>query len=549
VNTSRWGDFAFLPLGGCGEIGMNLNLYYLDGKWLAVDCGIGFASSLIPETEILVPDPFFIAERREDLVGLVITHAHEDHLGAVAALWPELGCPVYASPFAAALLRFKLAEAGLKGEVPLQVITPGAPLSLAPFEIETIPVTHSTPEAFALALRTPHGLVVHSGDWKLDPEPLIGAPVDEGAFARLGEEGVLAFFCDSTNALVEGHSGSESLVRKTFAALIRGLRGRVAVTCFASNVVRLESIALAARDAGRRVALVGRSLRTIDAAARSVGYLREVPPFLDEREAREVPDDELLLIVAGSQGEARSALSRIAADTHPHISLGAGDTVIFSSRVIPGNEMAIAEVQDRLARLGVRVMTDEDHTVHVSGHPARDELRRLYRLLRPRYAIPIHGEWRHIKAHAELAAEMGAKPVTLGDGDILRLAPAPVAVVDSAPTGALALEGKRLLPMSGAVMQARRRMRHEGVMFATLVVDQRGQLLEPPRLSAPGLFAEDEEVAREIEEDFIAELEALAPPVRRDREALENAVRGLLRRLAGRYFGKKPLLEIHLIRV
>lgn len=549
MNVSRWGDFAFLPLGGCGEIGMNFNLYFLEGRWLAVDCGIGFASSLIPETEILVPDPFFIAERREALEGLVITHAHEDHLGAVAALWPELGCPVYASPFAAALLRFKLAEAGLKGEVPIHLITPGEPLHLGPFHLETIPVTHSTPEAFALAFRTPHGIVVHSGDWKLDPEPLIGAPVDESRFARLGEEGVLAFFCDSTNALVEGHSGSEALVRRTLAALIRTLRGRVAVTCFASNIVRLESIARAAQAAGRRVALVGRSLRTIDAAARSVGYFRDLPPFLDEREARDVADDEILLIVAGSQGEPRSALSRIAADAHPHIALGAGDTVIFSSRVIPGNEMAIAGVQDRLSRLGVRVMTDEDHTVHVSGHPARDELRRLYGLLRPRYAIPIHGEWRHLKTHAELAAELGSTPVTLGDGDILRLVPDPVAVVDSAPTGLLALEGRRLLPMSGPVMQARRRMRHDGVMFATLVVDQRGSLLEEPRLSAPGLFAGDEPLAQELLEDFTAEFESLPLAVRREREGLESAVRGLLRRLAGRYFGKRPLLEIHLIRV
>jgi ribonuclease J len=375
--SDSMGDLAFLPLGGTGEIGMNLNLYRCDGKFLAVDCGIGFGGAAHPEVDVMMPDPGYIAERAEKLVGLVITHAHEDHLGAVAWLWPQLRCPVYATPFAAAVLRRKLNEVQLLNKVKLHVVAPGAPMDLPPFKLQFLRVTHSIPEAQALVIETPHGLLLHTGDWKLDPNPLIGPPTNEAAFEALGARGVLAMICDSTNAMVEGHSGSEAEVRQTLTVLLRDLRGRVAMTCFASNVARLESAAIAAHEAGRSVALVGRSLRNIDAAARECGYLRDLPPFLTEDDIDDVPDDNLLMLVTGSQGEPRSALARIALDTHPRVALGQGDTVIFSSRMIPGNERAIGTVQDNLVRRGVHLMTDMDHLVHVSGHPARDELRRL----------------------------------------------------------------------------------------------------------------------------------------------------------------------------
>jgi len=365
------GGLAFLPLGGTGEIGMNLSLYRCDGAWLAVDCGIGFSGNDMPEVEILMPDPSFIAERRDELVGLVITHAHEDHLGAVAHLWPRLECPVYATPFAAAVLRRKLGEAGLLSRVELNVVPQGGSFTLAPFALRFIPVTHSVPEAQALVVRTRYGTVLHTGDWKLDPNPLVGPPTDLDAFAELGREGVLAMVCDSTNAMVEGEAGSEADVRRSLTSLIGAITGRIAVTCFASNVARIESIALAAEAAGRSVVVVGRSLRNVEMAARDCGYLEDVPLFLSEQDAEHVPDDNLLMIVTGSQGEPRSALSRIAADTHPNISLGEGDTVVFSSRMIPGNERAIMAVQDNLVRRGVRVLTDADHMVHVSGHAAR----------------------------------------------------------------------------------------------------------------------------------------------------------------------------------
>ena len=543
------GDLAFLPLGGTGEIGMNLNLYRCNGRWLAVDCGIGFGGSENPEVEIMMPDPGFIAERRDKLLALIITHAHEDHIGAVAHLWPQLRCPVYATPFATAVLRRKLGEAGLLNEVRIHTVQPGASIELPPFSLQFMPVSHSIPEAQALVLRTPHGTVLHTGDWKLDREPLIGLPTDEAAFARLGEEGVLAMVCDSTNAMVDGTSGSESDIRESLRELIGTLDGRVAVTCFASNVARVESIAMAARDAGRRVALVGRSLRNLEAAARDCGYLRGINSFVSEDEANSVPDDDLLILVTGSQGEPRSALSRIAADTHPNISLGEGDTVIFSSRMIPGNERAIMSVQDGLVRRGVRVITDDDHPVHVSGHPAREELRTLYRLVRPKYAVPTHGEWRHLSAHAELARSCGSTPVLLEDGDVLGLAPGHPEVVDSAPVGRLVLDGNRVVPLNGGVLSARRRMLFNGVVLGSFAVDTAGRVLGQARVSAPGLFEPDDPEAARVTAEFSQAVAGLPAGLRQDDEALADAARAALRRALGRRLQKRPMVDVHLLRV
>ena len=543
------GDLAFLPLGGTGEIGMNLNLYRYGGRWLAVDCGIGFGGADQPEVDVMMPDPAFIAERRDRLVGLVITHAHEDHIGAVAHLWRQLRCPVYATPFAAAVLRRKLAEAQLLSQVPLTVVPPGGSFELGPFDLQFIRVAHSIPEAQALVITTAAGTVLHTGDWKLDPDPLIGPRTDEAAFAELGQQGVLAMICDSTNAMVEGHSGSEADVRRSLATLIRTLRGRVAVTCFASNVARVESVALAARDAGRTVAVVGRSLRNLDTAARECGYLQGIPPFATEDDANDIPDENLLILVTGSQGEPRSALARIAADSHPRIELGAGDTVVFSSRMIPGNERAIGTVQDNLVRRGVRLMTDADHMVHVSGHPARDELRRLYALVKPRYSVPVHGEWRHLSAHAALAQAAGVTPILLEDGDILSLAPGAPEVIDSAPVGRLVLDGNRVVPLQGGVMGARRRMLYNGVAIASLAVDEAGRLPGQPRLSAPGLFeAEDPETARIVGE-LAGALADLPAPLRRDDAALTDSAKAALRRALGKRLQKRPLVDVHLLRV
>ncbi len=547
------GELAFLPLGGTGEIGMNLNLYAWreDDRdhWLAVDCGIGFGGSELPEVDVMMADPGFIADRKDQLRGLVITHAHEDHIGAVAWLWPRLKCPVYATPFAAAVLRRKLNEAGLSHQVKVNVIPPGGSFDVAPFKLRFLRLAHSIPEAQALVIETPAGIVLHTGDWKLDPAPLVGPPTDEAALTELGQRGVLAIVCDSTNAMVEGHSGSEKDVRTSLSALIRGLTGRVAVTCFASNVARMESIAVAAHDAGRSVALVGRSLRNIDAAARECGYFKTLPPFLTEDDIDDVDDDHILMIVTGSQGEPRSAMSRIARDDHPRVSLGEGDTVIYSSRMIPGNERAIGSVQDALVRRGVRLMTDSDHLVHVSGHPARDELRRMYRLVKPRYAVPVHGEWRHLSAHAELAREAGAEPFLLEDGDVITLGPGRPAITDSAPVGRLVADGTRLIPLKGELMSARRRMLFNGVVLGSVAVDQAGKLLGRPSVSAPGLLEPDAEETDRVADDFEDALRDLPAAVRRDDTAFRDAARTALRKALGRLFGKRPLVDVHLIRV
>jgi ribonuclease J len=543
------GDLAFLPLGGTGEIGMNLNLYRYGGKYLAVDCGIGFGGNEIPEAEIIMPDPAYIAERRDKLLGLVITHAHEDHVGAVAHLWRQLRCPVFATPFTAAVLRRKLGEAQLLGEVKIHVIAPGGSFDILPFKLRFIQVAHSTPESQALVITTPAGVVVHTGDFKLDPHPLVGPPTDEAAFEALGDAGVLALVCDSTNALVEGHSGSEADVRRSLATLIRGLSGRVVVTCFASNVARVESVVLAARDSGRSVCLIGRSLRNLEAAAREAGYMKSLPDFVPEDRLEDIPDDNILILITGSQGEPRSALSRVAADSHQTLSLGEGDTVIFSSRMIPGNERAIGAVQDNLVRRGVRVMTDADHMVHVSGHPARDELRRLYRLVRPKFAVPVHGEWRHLSAHAALAREMGVEAIMMEDGDILSMAPGRPEIVDSAPVGRLALDGNRVVPLQGGVMAARRRMLFNGIVVGSLAVDDTGRVMGTPKISAPGLFEPEDPESERVTREFRVAVADLPAPLRRDDAALLDAAKAALRRSLGKRLGKRPMVDVHLLRV
>jgi ribonuclease J len=543
------GDLSFLPLGGTGEIGMNLNLYRSNGQYLAIDCGIGFGGAAHPEVEVMMPDPSFIAERRDKLLALVITHAHEDHVGAVAHLWRSMRCPIYATPFAASVLRRKLGEVGLQNEVKIHTIKPGGKFEIGPFALQFMQMAHSIPESQALVIRTSAGIVFHTGDWKFDAEPLVGPRADEAALRALGDEGVLAMVCDSTNAMVDGESGSEGDVRRSLADLIKGLKGRVAVTCFASNVARFESIALAARDCGRSVALVGRSLRNIDASARECGYLKGIPPFASEDDAQDIPDDHLLMICTGSQGEPRSALARIAADQHPRIELGEGDTVVFSSRMIPGNERAIGTVQDNLVRRGVTLITDKDHLTHVSGHPARDELKKLYALIRPKYSVPVHGEWRHLSAHAALAQELQVTPILMEDGDILSLYPGVPEVVDSAPVGKLVLDGNRLVPLQGGVMGARRRMLFNGVVIASIAADAQGNVRGVPRISAPGLFeAEDPELDR-VSRELVVALGDFAAPLRRDDTAFLEAAKAALRRALGKRLAKRPMVDVHLIRV
>jgi ribonuclease J len=542
--------FIFVPLGGTGEIGMNFNLYGCDGAWIAVDCGIGFSGPDTPETEILLPDPAFIVDQRDALLGIVVTHAHEDHVGGIARLWPQLQCPVFATPFTAAVIRRKLNEAGLTRDVELNIIQPGGHFDLGPFQLRYLAMTHSTPESQALALTTRYGTVLHTGDWKFDPAPIIGGLSDEAGLQALGDQGVLAIVSDSTNATVEGYSGSELDVKKSLEMLLMDLPGRVAVTCFASNIARVASIIEAGVTAGRHIALVGRSLGNYIAAAQEAGYLQDVPDFIPEKAIGSVPDENLLLLVTGSQGEPRAALARIAADTHPHAVLGEGDTVIFSSRVIPGNERAIATVRDGLARRGVNVITDDDEFTHVSGHPAREELRKLYKLVRPQYVIPTHGTWRHLSTQAALAQETGIATILLENGDVLQFGPGRPSIVDNVPAGRLAVDGERIVPLKGGVMASRRRMLFNGVVIGSFAMDGAGKLLGMPQVSAPGLLDDAEGGLRlEVEEEFKGLLRKLRSDIRGDDSAFINAAKAGLRKIIGKHFGKRPLVEIHAIHI
>lgn len=543
-------ELLFLALGGAGEIGMNLNLYGTAGKWLMVDLGIGFADSTMAGVEVVMPDPEFIVDRRDDLVGIVLTHAHEDHLGAVADLWPRLKAPVYATPFAASVLKRKLIDAGLRDQVPVTEIPLRGKFSLAPFELEMITMTHSILEPNAMAIRTKFGTIFHTGDWKIDPEPLLGELTDEAMLKRIGDEGALAMVCDSTNVFVEGEAGSESTVRKNLEALVRGHAGRVAVTCFASNLARVESIALAAVAAGRHPVLSGRALARMLESAQECGYLLDFPECVPEKQAGYLPRDKVLFICTGSQGEPRAAMSKLAGGEHRDLVLEAGDTAIFSSRVIPGNEHSVGRLQNALIARGVKVITDREADIHVSGHPARDELVRVYQWVRPKIALPVHGEVRHMMEHAELAkACQVPETVIAPNGTLVRLAPGPAEVIDHVFSGRLARDGDTLIPLDGESLRERRKLLWNGAAAATLVVDNRGRPLAPPKVSLRGIDDADGELQEAIEdalEEMLADLNAAE---RGDDRRIEEAARQAVRRVVRAHLGKKPLTDVHIVRI
>ena len=554
LDTGTPGDaeLLFLPLGGAGEIGMNLNLYGHAGAWLMVDLGITFGDASTPGIDVIMPDPSFIEERRDQLVGLVLTHAHEDHIGAVAYLWDRLRCPVYATPFTAAVLRRKLAEAGLLERVPLTEIPLSGRFTVGPFAIELITLTHSIPEPNALVIETPVGRVMHTGDWKLDPDPLVGPTADEKALIRVGELGVLAMVCDSTNVLVSGDSGSEADVRDTLLDIVGRYENRVAVACFASNVARLETLARVGAAHGRDVALVGRSLWRIYEAAKETGYLRDIPPFLNERDVGYMPRDKVLMICTGSQGEPRSALARIAAGDHPEVSLESGDTVIFSSRIIPGNEISINRMHNRLSELGVQVVTTNEEHVHVSGHPARDELAQMYQWIRPRIAVPVHGEPRHLVAHAKLALECQVpEAVVVQNGAMVCLAPGRAEIIDEVFTGRLAVDGRHLVDLESSAIRDRRRMIYHGSAVATVILGRDGELHGMPIVSLHGIEPGEREdaILPPVVEAVADAVNALSDRDRNDDEQVSEAARRAVRRALRQISGKRPHTEVHLVRV
>ncbi len=539
-------DLVFLPLGGAGEIGMNLNCYGYgppeSRKWIVIDCGVLFGrETTTPGVDLMMPDVRFLEEQRASLLGLVLTHGHEDHLGAVAHLWPKLRCPVYATPFTARLLRNKLEEAGLDQRVKVHIVPLGGKIALGPFALTFISITHSIPEPNAVAIRTKLGTVLHTGDWKIDPDPQLGEVTDDASLRKLGEEGVLACVCDSTNALVQGESGSEADVKTALNDLIGTLTGRVAVTAFASNVARLNTVAHAARAHGREIVLVGRAMRNMVEAARDTGYLKDFPRVWAEDDSARLPENRVLYLCTGSQGEPRAALARIAAGEHPYVSLGEGDSVIFSSRIIPGNELAIFALQNDLAARGVAVLTERDHFVHVSGHPARDELAQMYAWLKPKIAIPVHGELRHMTEHARLARSLQVPNAIVAlNGQMVRLAPGKAEIVDEAPSGRLHLDGDLLIHEDEGFARSRRALSYAGFIGVTLVLDRKGRVAADPAIHMEGI---PEAVVEPV-------TDAISKALNGKRgDDLKEQVRIAARRAAKDVWGKKPVVRVETVEI
>jgi ribonuclease J len=549
-------ELVFAALGGFGEIGMNLSIYGFGDErrrqWLIVDCGVSFASEEhLPGVDLILPDIRYLIEERNNVLALVLTHGHEDHMGALIDLWPRLKVPIYATPFTAALFEARRASEPGAPQIPMQVVPIGGRVQIGPFAIDFINVAHSIPESNALAIRSPAGTVLHTGDWKIDPTPVLGGPTDVAKLTALGDEGVLALVGDSTNAVRDGRSPSEADVAKTLGELIRSAPRRVAVTTFASHVGRLRAVADAARAAEREVVVVGRAMDRVVQVARETGYLDGVQEFRGVESYGHLPPEKVVALCTGSQGEPRAALARIAEEAHPDVALSRGDRVIFSARPIPGNEKAIAQVINGLVEQGIEVITDRTHLVHVSGHPRRDELRDMIGWVRPTILIPAHGEALHLAEHAELARRAGVPQVLLcRNGDLVRLAPGKAEIVDELPAGRLYKDGSLLIEAEARTIAARRRLSFSGIVSVAIVMNEKGALAAYPEVDLIGLPETDAvgtalaEVAyRAVEESF----EALPKPRRRDPDEVAESLRRAVRAAIAERWGKKPICHVHVL--
>ena len=545
--TTPGDELLFLALGGSGEIGMNVNLYGCRGKWLMADLGLSFADPAYPGIDLVLPDLAFIEEHADDLLGLVITHGHEDHIGAIPYMALELGVPIYATAFTAGLIREKLAEEGLNDRIPLKIVKVGEPLKLGPFSVEWVPLAHSIPEMNALLIDTPFGRIFHTGDWKLDDTPVIGEPASVAALKAIGKKGVLALMGDSTNVFNEEASGSEASVRADLEKFVGAADKRVLITTFASNAARLQTLGQVAVATNRQVCVAGRSLDRIIKIAKAAGYLLDFPPTIDFDAAMRVPPKELMIIATGGQGEARAALARIAHDSH-RLKLSEGDTVLFSSKQIPGNEEAIGIVQNALAGRNIRMVTERQAHIHVSGHPGRPEIEKLYSWLKPEIVVPVHGERRHMAEHARLAASIGVpRTIVQSNGDVVRIAPEGPKIVGRERAGRLVLDGDVILAANGTTMNDRRKLAANGIISVAVALDKGNRAKGRPQIGVQGLPVEEDR------EDFIedaaeAVLDALekAP---RDEAKLKESIRLAVRRKATAWTGKKPVVDVLLMRV
>tara|TARA_B100001123_G_scaffold429023_1_gene546870 strand:+ start:846 stop:2519 length:1674 start_codon:yes stop_codon:yes gene_type:complete len=543
-------ELIFSPVGGVGQIGMNFYLYGTQGKWIIVDLGITFGNSEeTPGIDIILPNPEFVKKNKKDLLGIIITHAHEDHIGAVGHLWPQLQCPVYATPFASAVLKRKLKELKIKPKF-LKTIGLDSNFKLGPFEIDVISTTHSIPEPNALGIKTKFGNILHTGDWKIDPSPLVGRDFNQKKIESFGKKGVLAIVSDSTNSNVEGHSGSEEKLRESLIKIIKKTPNRIAITSFSSNLARLETFAHIASESGRVAALCGRSLWTMYKAAMDTGYLKNIKPFLDEREIMIYPKDQVLLICTGSQGEPRAALSRIANDTHQNVFLETADTVIFSSKVIPGNERSITKVQNELKEKNINVVTESDEFVHVSGHPHVEELKKMYNWIKPEILIPVHGEYHHLKSNIEIARKCGIKKgLILKNGLLLKVAPGEPKIVGTIPSGRLMLDGKRIIPINEEAIKNRKKMLYNGTILISLVLNKTNKIISKPVISSKGFF--NDENIKNFEKTLIHSMNIFIKEINNKR-LIEPLLKERIKAFSHKFFRKaldmKPVIQIHIIR-
>jgi ribonuclease J len=545
----------FIPLGGSEQFGVNLNVYVAHGDMLAIDCGIGFADDEFPGIDLLLPDPEFIEDYRENLKGFIITHAHEDHIGALPHLWERFACPIYASPFTAAVLKEKFEERNLR-KVPITIVMPGESVNIGKFKVQFVPVSHSVPDTCSLIIETPEGRIVHSGDWNLDPRPVVGQPTDGSVFKAAGDQGVLAYIGDSTNAEVNGMAGSESDVEIGLEAEFKKCKGKIAVTTFSSNIGRIRSIARAAKACDRQVAIVGRSLHRMIGCAVDCGMLGDVPDFISEEDLGYLPDDKAVLIVTGSQGEYRAALSKIARGDFRDVKLRRGDTVIFSARAIPGNEKAINQVKNNLSASGIQIISPRDtkNVIHVSGHPCRDEIQQMLQWLRPKLVVPVHGERVQLDAHAAFAKECQVQEAIVpSNGSVIRLAPGQAKIIGHVPTDVLAVDQKRIIKADHQSIAARRKLQYTGAIHISMALDKRGELLGKPKLETVGLIDEaseiDEKIEEQLHEEVLALLDELTDEERRDDHFVAEEMRIGIRRFCQHILGIKPKATVHVLRV
>ena len=549
-------ELLFCPLGGAGEIGANMNLYGYgnpgEHNWIMVDIGVTFADDTFPGIDLIYPDPGFIVEKKDNLLGIIVTHAHEDHIGAIAHLWPKLKCKIYATPFTAVLIKEKFKEKNVDINNHLKIVQLNGIVDLDPFRIEYVSMTHSILEPNGLKIKTPAGVVLHTGDWKIDENPMVGKNIDIDKLKQIGNEGVLAMVCDSTNIFTVGRSGSEETVRRSLLKIMERLKKRIIITSFASNVARMETIFYCAEKTGRQISLVGRSMHRIFKAAKQCGYLKDIIDPIDPREAKNISREKIIYLCTGSQGEPMGAMMRISSYTHPDVFVEKGDTVIFSSKIIPGNEKKLYKLHNQLVKDGIEVISEENEFVHVSGHPNRDEMKDMYSWIKPKCVIPVHGEHRHLMEHISFAKEMQVPhPVLVENGDIVKIFPGDKPeVYDKAPSGRLYLDGNISVHEDSQSIKDRKNLSSNGYLEVTLLITSKGNIHDNPILSFRGLpIYEEDEFTYGLENEIEKITKSFKIGSRKQEHNLIDALKIACRKFTKEKTGKKPYTNINLVNI